>query len=411
MKKVPMKTAFFIAWRYLFSKKKHNLINVISIISMIGVIASSAAIFIVLSAFNGIEQLVSSNFNDFNPDIRITLNEGKSFPIDTLLFKKIASVEGVISVQEVVSDMVLLHYDDKEALITIKGINTDYTIVNPLGNMLIDGELILSDGVFQYGFLGAGVAGLIHLNLRKNESLQLYYPKRTKKNLINPTEAFNKKFLIPAGVFASNTEYDDQYLFCDIGFARELMAYEYEVTQLEIFLSEKINVDKCKIKIQEIVGDEYLVQDSYQQEELLFKTMKSEKLMIIIILSFILIIAAFNIIGTLGMIITEKRDDIAVLKTLGASSKLINRIFTVDGILISSLGGVIGVAIGILICFIQDFFHIVKLGSGDNFYIINYYPVAVEVGDILLVISIVLIISLLASYIPAKLIGKREVVR
>ncbi|MDL2230793.1 FtsX-like permease family protein [Bacteroidales bacterium OttesenSCG-928-L19] len=409
MKRVPLKTAFFIAWRYLFSKKKHNLINVVSLISMIGVAASSAAIVIVLSAFNGIEQLVSSNFNAFNPDIKITLSEGKSFPIDTFLFNKISSIEGVTSVHEVVSDLVLLHYDDKEALVALKGISESYPDANPLRSMLIDGDMIFNHNGFQYGYIGAGVAGTIHLNLRKAESLQLYYPKRTKKNFVNPADAFQKRFLIPGGVFVSNTEYDERYLFCDIAFARELMSYENEVTQLEVFISPKVKLEKSCGQIQELLGDDYIVQDRYQQEELLFKTMKSEKLIIIIILSFILLIAAFNIIGTLGMLITEKRDDIAVLKTLGASSKLINRIFTIEGILISAMGGLIGVILGILTCWIQETFHIIKLGSGDNLYIINYYPVAVEMGDIFLVLGIVLIISLLASFIPAKIIEKREV--
>lgn len=411
MGKRSVRTAFFIAWRYLFSKKKHNLINIISLISTVGIAASAAALVIVLSVFNGIESLVRSNFNAFNPDFRITLVEGKSFAVDSFPIRDIAALSEIKSVQEIVTDMVLLEYEEKQILIKLKGVGEDYFEVNKMEDLVIDGDFFLYDRGFNYGVMGIGAAGTIQLNLNNPELLQLYYPKRTKRSFVNTADAFNRQSLIPSGVFATFTQYDDEFLFSDIGFARDLMDYHGQVSSLEIFLHEKANVEKCRKDMARIAGDKYLIRDKYQQEESLYKTMKSEKLIIFFILAIIVVVAAFNIIGTMGMLIIEKKEDISILRSLGATSSFIEKIFVLEGLIVSFLGGIAGMVIGALTCFLQETFHIVKFGSGDGYYILDHYPVAMEISDFLLILFLILVISLLASWLPTKIIRKNKAVK
>jgi lipoprotein-releasing system permease protein len=408
MKKAELYSAFFIARRYLFSKKKHNLVNIISLISMIGIGVSTAALVIVLSVFNGMEQLIITNFNSFNPDIKIELLEGKSFSTDSFPFQAVRELDGVLSVEEVVSDLALLHYEDKQILINLKGVEAQYIKNNALGNIIVAGDAILEENGYQHGIIGSGAASILQLYLNRAQSFQLYYPKRTKKNFANPSDAFNKRYLIPSGVFTSYTEYDEKYLFCDITFARELMEYAGEVTSIEVFTSPKVQVETCRKEIEHLLGGKFSVKDRYQQESLIYKTLKSEKLMIFMILTFILFIAAFNIIGNLGMLIVEKREDTGILYGLGASSKLIQTIFVLEGIFISFAGGIAGIFTGATICWVQETFHIVKLGNGELTSLVPYYPVAVEITDLLWVLSVVLVISLIASWLPAKMMKKNN---
>jgi len=374
---------------------------------MIGVGVSTTALVIVLSVFNGMELFTISHFNSFNPDIKIELQEGKSFPMDSFPFQTIKEIDGVLAVEEIVSDLTLLHYEDKQILVNLKGVSAHYIKANCMEDIIIAGDAILEQDGYHYGIMGAGAASIIGLYLNHAQSFQLYYPKRTKKNFANPAEAFNKRYLIPSGVFSSYTEYDEKYLFCDISFARELMEYEGEVTSVEVFIDQKMQVEKCRKKIENLLGENFLVKDRYQQESLIYKTLKSEKLIIFIILTFILLIAAFNIVGNLGVLIVEKREDIGILYSLGASSKLTETIFVLEGMFISFVGGIVGICLGAIICLLQERFHIIKLGNGEFTSLINYYPVAVKTTDLLLVVFVVLTISLIASYLPTKIIKKK----
>ena len=370
---------------------------------MIGIGVCAAALVIVLSVFNGMEQFTVSNFNSFNPDIKIELQEGKSFPTDSFPFQTIKKMNGVLAVEEIVSDLTLLHYNDKQILINLKGVGAHYIKTNHLDNIIVAGDAILEQNEYHYGIMGAGAAAIVQLYLDNTQSFQLYYPKRTKKNFANPAEAFHKRFLIPSGVFQSYTEYDEKYLFCDIAFARELMEYKGEVTSVEVFINSKTQVEKCRKEIEKLLGEKFSVKDRYQQESLIYKTLKSEKLIIFIILTFILLIAAFNIVGNLGMLIVEKREDINILYSLGASSKLTETIFLLEGMFISFIGGIVGICLGAIICLIQEKFHIVKLGNGEFSSLINYYPVALEMTDVLKVLLVILVISLIASLLPTKI--------
>lgn len=368
---------------------------------------SAAALIIVLSVFNGFQNLITHSFNSFNPDLQITPVEGKAIAVDSFPFQQIAQLPDVASVHEIVSDLTLITYKEQQTPAKVKGVDHRYVAARHMDELLLDGDFALSGGGLHYAVCGAGMAAFLQLYLNELEPLTLYYPKRAKKSFVNPTDAFLEKKLMPNGVFATFTNYDDEYLFCDIAFARSLMDYPNLCTSVEVFVSKEKKLGSVKRALQELLGDDYLVQDKYQQEALLFKTMKSEKLMIYLILAFILLIAAFNIMSTMGMLIIEKKEDLKILSSLGATRSFITRIFVIEGLIISFLGGFLGMLIGALICFIQDTFHPISYGTGEGHYIIDHYPVALQGGDFLLVLITILIISLLSSYFPVKIIKKR----
>ena len=391
-----------MAWRHLFSKKKHSLVNIIAIISAIGVLSGTAALIIVLSVFNGMEALVVDSFNSFNPDLKITLREGKSFETDSFPFSQIKGLQGVSSVEEVVSDLTLIEYDGKQHLIELKGVGPDYARSSGFDDLLIDGDFDLQHDGCEFGVMGAIAAGTLQVNLSGAELYKVFYPKRLRKNLGNPADAFNTRYLTPCGVFSSFTEYDDKYLICSIDFVRNLMSYENEVTSVEVFIANEKELPSIQKKVMAIVGENYLVQNRFQQEELLFKTMKTEKMMIFAILAFVLLIAVFNIIGTLSMIIIEKKEDITVLNYLGADRSLIRQVFMTEGMIISFIGGVAGMVLGWLVCFLQQTFHLIGFGSGDANYIVDYYPVKMNPIDFLIVFATIFLISVIVSVIPSR---------
>lgn len=403
MKRKSLPSAFFIGWRYLFSKKRHNIINVISIISMVGIGVSAAALIIVLSVYNGMEDFVQRCFNSFNPDIRITAVEGKSFAADSIPMDRLAAISDVDKLSQVVSDLALMTYGERQILVIMKGVDDDYLSVTGIDTLLIDGSSELTyDSIYTAAMLGAVVAGNIQLNLRSPEMLKVYYPKRFSKNLANPMNAFNTDMLIPSGVFASYTEYDSKMLFVPLDFARRIMNYEGELTSVELHLKNAKASHRVQKEVSAIVGDRYEVKDKYQQEETLYKTMKSEKLIIYVILAFILFVAAFNIIGTSGMLIIEKKNDVGVLYTMGARKSLVKMLFCIQGSLVSLIGGLAGLVIGFVVCVLQQCFHIVKLGDGGSGYLLDYYPVQMDVSDFLSVFFTILIISMITSFIPVR---------
>lgn len=402
MKNNRFKTALFIAWRHLFSKKKHSLVNIISIISAIGVLSGTAALIIVLSVFNGMEELVVDSFNSFNPDLKITLREGKSFETDSFPFSQLRSLEGVAAVEEIVSDLTLIEYNSKQHLIELKGVGPKYARNSGFNELLIDGDFDLQHDGCEFGVMGAIAAGTLQVNLSGADLYKVFYPKRLRKNLGNPADAFNTRYLTPCGVFSSFTEYDDQYLFCSLDFVRDLMNYENEATSVEVFVKNDKELSTIQEEVTKIVGSNFLVQNRFQQEELLFKTMKTEKMMIFAILAFVLLIAVFNIIGTLAMIIIEKKEDITVLNYLGADHNLIRRIFMTEGMIISFIGGVAGMVLGWIVCFLQQTFHIIGFGNEATNYIVDYYPVKMDPLDFIIVFITIFLISIVVSIIPSR---------
>ena len=378
---------------------------------MIGIMVSTAALVVVLSVFNGMSDIIGGWFNALHADYEITLREGKSFPTDSFPLQQLRKLPDVQAVNEIVCDMALANYEDRQELIYLKGVPAGYFRNHHFEQMVIDGDTILYKLEQPCAVLGSGVAGRLEINMLSYELMKLYYPKRTKKNFANPADAFNTQYLIPSGVLSTNTNYDENYIFCPIEFVRELMNYNGEVTSIEVQLSDEANPLRVRSQIADIVGDKFIIKDQQEQEDSLYKTMKSEKFMIYLILAFILILAAFNIIGALGMLILEKKTDTAVLFSMGASKSLIQRVFVYEGMMVSALGGLAGTLLGALICFLQQTFHIVKLGGGGAHYIIPYYPVQIEITDLLIVMATILIISLLTSVIPAYNLKKTALYR
>lgn len=369
---------------------------------MTGIMVSSAALIIVLSVFNGLEDLVSDSFNKFNPDYKITIKEGKSFSKDLIDVDKLLKINNISSVQEVVSDMTLLVFNEKQMLTYFKGVSNEYPQESKMNQLIYDGSFDLEKNKQPFTVLGATVAGTLNINLNGFDLLKFYYPKRNKKNLSDPLDAFQIQYLQPSGVYLSHTQYDEKFVFVPIAFARELGDFDQDVTSYEIFLKKSSSQFSEQEKIERIVGPKFLVQNKFQQEELLFKTMKSEKLMVFLILSFVVLVAIFNIIGVIGMLIVEKKKDIEILNTLGASQNLIHSIFLYEGMLISLIGGVLGSILGFILCFIQQQFGIISLGDGTANYIIDHYPVIMNWIDFIIVFVSVFFISIIVSSISIR---------
>ncbi|MBO7491845.1 MAG: FtsX-like permease family protein [Bacteroidales bacterium] len=406
MKSASRKTAFFIAKRYVVSRKKHNIINVISIVSMVGIMVCTAALVIVLSVFNGLEETISGWFNDNNPDFMITLREGKSFETAEFPMEQLRRLDGVSEVDEMVSDLALVTYQDRQELLQLIGVDTGSRTMQVYADVLVDGDARPYYGEQACANLGTVAAGKLLVNLKSYDMLKVYYPKRTKKNLADPASAFNTDYLYPTGVFASNTDHDQNYLVCPIEFARNLMHYQEQATSMAVYTNLSADVKKMQKEIESIVGPSFVVKNQQQQEETLFKTMQSEKLVTYIILAFILFVAAFNIIGAIGMLVLEKQRDNAILYSLGASPSLIQRIFLYEGMAVSLIGGILGIIIGVIVCWMQQTFHLIKLGGGDGYYTIPYYPVQMHFTDILLILMTILFINLITAILPAHALKK-----
>lgn len=399
---------FYIAKRYLVSKKSHNIINIISAISVVGVGVGTMALIVVLSVFNGFEELVKSLYNTFDPDFKIVLAEGKSFDPQQVSREKIEAIPGVISYTEVVEENVLLKHKSEQSIVSMKGVSDDFLFQNPLDSMLFDGNLILNENEMNYTIMGYLVAYNLGIKLFDPiNPIIAYVPKRTKSRLTSMDASFNRGSLTASAVFAIQQEIDSKYVIVPAAFARNLLEYDDgEVTSIEIRLQPDIEYNDIQKQIENIAGKSFIIQNRFQQQALLYKIMKSEKWAIFFILTFILIIAAFNVIGSISMLILDKRKDIAILFSIGASKKLIKQIFLTEGMFVSFFGAMGGLALGFLLCFAQIQFGLIKLGEANSF-IVSHYPVKMESGDFIAVFLTVLVIGFLSAWYPVKQISSK----
>lgn len=400
--------AFRIARRYLFSKKSHNVINVIAGISAVGVALGTLALVVVLSVFNGFENLVGDMFGSVDTDLKIESKEGKSFLIDTNAFHLIKENPSVAHFGEVVEDNALARYKTNQMPVLVKGVDTAFVHTIKVDSILYDGEFLLYDGLFNRTVVGLGVAASMGLGAKFVDPLYLYAPRRSGSvNLLRPDQSFNESVTYLSGIFGVNqAEYDNQVIFVSIQLARELFEYSSEeVTALQIDLKQDADVQKLKGEFREILGDNFTVKDPYEQQEAFFNIMQIEKWITFLILSFILLIASFNIIGSLSMLIIDKKADIATLTSLGADQTLIQTIFLFEGWLVSFVGASVGVVFGTLISWFQEKFQIVRLGEG---YVVDAYPVATSSLDILIVFFTVLLMGFLASWYPVRYLRKPQ---
>jgi lipoprotein-releasing system permease protein len=406
-----MNLPFFIAKRYLLAKKSQNVINIISAISVIGVATGTMALIVILSVFNGFDSLIKSLFSVFDPEVEITLVEGKTFVAEgDSRFDAVREHPGVAYFTEVLEENALLMYGDRQHVATLKGVGENYSQASGLDRMIIEGSLMLSDEYDNsYAVIGLGLANVLNVGLNFITPLDIYIPRRTatiSSITMNPAQAFNRKMIFPSGIFSVEQEFDLSYVIIPIDFARDLLEYEHEVTAIELGLRPGFRESEVIADIQAVLGDEFRILNRYQQHEWLYKVMETEKWAIFLILSFILLVASFNIIGSLTMLIMEKRKDLVVLKSLGATEKMIRKIFLMEGLMISIVGALAGLVLGFLIALIQMEFGIVKL-YGTGAFIIDAYPVELQVPDFLYVFITVLLIGLLASIVPVRYITRR----
>lgn len=399
-----LKFSLRIAGRYLFSKKSHNAINVISGISSAGVAVGTIALVVVLSIFNGFELLFSDLFSAFDPDLQISLKQGKQFSIDTPEFEAVKKSEGIAVFTEVVEENALLRYKEKQMPVLVKGVSDDFKQMTRIDSIMFDGEFMLYDGAFERSVVGAGIAATLGLSAYAIDPLYIYAPKRTSKiNLLRPDQSFNQSGTFISGIFSvQQNEYDNQYVLVSLDLAQALFEYQAnEVSAVELKLLPFADTQKVKNDLQKLLGDEFSVKDRYEQQEAYFKIMQVEKWITYLILSFILLIASFNIIGSLSMLIIDKKEDIITLRNLGADQKLIRQIFLLEGWMISAVGAVVGIIIGTILSFLQEKIGFIKLGPG---FIVENYPVVIQFSDILLVFFTVLVMGFFAAWYPVRYI-------
>jgi lipoprotein-releasing system permease protein len=390
----------------LFSKKKQNIINIISGISVAGIIVGTMALVIVLSVFNGFNGLIETFFSNFDPDLKITASRGKMFSPSENRFEEIQNLLGVLHYAEVIEETALLKYGDQQYPAIVKGVPPNYSDYTSIDTLIIDGIFMLQDDGIDYAVVGQGVAYNLGLGLSFVDPIRIFVPKKGHQPSLNPAQSLNFDYIFPAGVFSLLEEIDSKYLIVPYHFASRLFESENRVSAVELGIDPGVNSKKLQKEIQGILGDSFHVKNKYQQHDMIFRTIKSEKWASYFILVFILIVASFNMLGSLSMLIIDKKEDLFILRSMGADSKLIRKIFLFEGWLISFFGALIGALLGIFICWLQIRFELVTL-PGTGSFVITAYPVKIVLSDIFLILSIVLGIGFIASWYPVRFISDR----
>ena len=408
-----MSFPFYIARRYLFSKKSHNAINVISGVSVCGVALATLALVCTLSVFNGFQDLVTTMFTAFDPEIKITAANGKVFDAQD---ERIQSLKGLPEIEvfsESLEDNAMVQYKGRQTMVVIKGIEDNFNQLTAIDSILYGrGDWVLHDEVVDYAIPGIELVSILGTGIRFLDPLEVYAPKRgVKINVANPSTSFESSYLHSSGlVFAVNQQkYDASYILTSLSFARDLFQYETEVSSIELKLKDGSNINKVQKKISQSLGEDFQVLNRYEQQADTYRIMEVEKFISYAFLSFILLIACFNVIGSLSMLIIDKRADVVTLRNLGADDRLISRIFLLEGYMISFMGAIIGVALGLVLCFAQQEFGFLSLGSGSSSgaFVVDAYPVSVHFSDVLLVLITVLIIGYLSVLLPVRYLSRR----
>ena len=403
--------SFFIAHRYLFSKKSTHAINIISGISAIGVAVATMAMVVVLSGFNGFSDLVASFFTAFDPQLKVMPATGKMAPADDPLLMQIRALPEIEVATETVEDNALAVYNGKQAMVTVKGVEDNFDSLTNIRSILYgDGDYDLHIANLQYGIIGIRLAQELGTGVRWRDYLHIYAPQREGQlDMTKPEDSFTKDSLLSPGVLfqVKQAKYDKAHILTSIAFARDLFNRQGELSALELRLKAGESVPAVKRKIEKIVGDKYKVADRYEQQEDTFKIMQIEKFFAYAFLTFILLVACFNIIGSLSMLIIDKKDDVQTLRSLGANNKQIRQIFLLEGRLISFAGAIIGIVIGLFLCLLQQQYGIVRLGDGSGSFVVDAYPISVHPWDVVLIFLTVVIVGWIAVWYPVKAISKR----
>lgn len=409
-----MNVSLYIARRYFISKKSTNAITIISWISVLSIAVGTGALVIILSGMNGLTGLVETLYNSFNPDIKITSTAGKVFTADDALVLPLQQVQGVAHISRCLDDNMLLKYGDRMQIVRVKGVDENFLLVTRFDTLLNEGSFLSPSSstaretnAGNQIVMGKGVAYRLGLSLGDMFTpVSVFCPKRGKTNSLDPEEAFNESKCYPSGIFSINDDFDFTYALINYGVAREILEYpDNSVSALEISLKPGSDAAQIKSEIEKIVGKELKVQNKFEQNDVLFKTLQTEKLWTFIILAFVLVIATFNIIGALTMLIIEKKKDIKVLSALGADVSLIRMIFMTEGLMIIFIGSIIGLFLGYGLCLLQQRYGFIHFEEG---YIIDAYPVDTRVGDFIAITGTVLLIGFLAAIYPVRIFTRQN---
>ena len=406
-----MSFPFYIARRYLFSKKSTNAINIISVISMVGVAVATMALVIVLSVFNGFHDMVASFFTQFDPQLKVVPVEGKTVASDDPVLTELRQLPEVDVATESVEDMALAVYAGRQAMVTVKGVDDNFSSLTHINEIVYgDGEFQLHAADLEYGTIGIRLAQELGTGVRFGQYIHIYAPRRDGQlDLSNPQEGFEVDSLImPGVVFATRQgKYDRDYIVAPIGFARRIFDQQGMLSSLELRLKDGSDLTSVKRQMRRIAGPRFRVLDRYEQQADTFRIMQIEKLLAYIFLTFILIVASFNIIGSLSMLIIDKKDDVATLRNLGADDRQIRQIFLLEGRMIAALGAIAGIALGLLLCWLQQTFGLVGMGAESGMFVVNAYPVSVHYSDVLIVFLTVIAVSWLAVWQPVRYISRK----
>ena len=406
-----MNYELFIARRYLFAKKSHHAINIISGISVLGVAVTTMAMVVTLSVFNGFQDLVADLFTAFDPELRITLTDGQTVSTKDPALLQLKKHEAVAVYTPVLEGQALVVQDGRQQVVTIKGVADNITEQGHIQDILYgDGSFCLHADVLEYGILGIQLAQQLGLSAYFENPLQVYAPKPGERvNIGNPLSSFNHEELQSPGVVfvVQQAKYDANYILTSLGFAQRLFERQGRLSGVEIKLKEGINADNAKQELQALLGERFKVQDRYEQQNDIFRVMRIEKLISHVFLSFIRLVACFKIIGSLSMLMIDKRQEIRTLRSLGATDKQISTIFRLEGHIISLAGALLGLLLGGILCWVQQEFGLVSMGGSEGLYIVDAYPVSVYLTDILLVLVTVLLVSWLAIWYPVNYLSKK----
>ena len=399
-----MNLPFFIAKRYFSTKKSSNFVHIISWVSLLGVTIGTAALILVLSVFNGFEDLILSMYNSFDPHLKITSAEGKVFNPDKV--QSVLDNDAIEKSSFVLEEKVLLKYQEKEYIAAVKGVDENYLTLTNFDSLLVDGEYLNKYENTNIAIVGRGVAYYLSMGVGNMfEQLQVYVPNRNSKTLLNPTTAFKQGSVLPIGVFGIQAEIDEQFIITPLAFIQNLADRENEISAVEIKLKNANEMLALQKELQKELGDIFIVQNRLEQQEFLYKILNTEKLAVFLILAFIMIIATFNIIGALSMLMLDKKKDIQTFRSLGATRNEVQQIFFNKSVLTIIAGTVIGLSVGLGLAFLQQTFGFIGMGNGS--FVVDVYPVAIKLNDVLLVSTTVILIGLLASWYPAKILTKK----
>ena len=404
-----MNLPLHIAKRYLFSKKSHNAINIISAISVCGVALATLALVCTLSVFNGFHDLIASFFTHFDPDLKVETVKGKTFTPDSTQLIAIQAIPGVEVVSATLEDNAMAKYKDQQTMVTIKGVDDNFQALTHIDEILYGNpEFKLYDAVVDYGIMGQQLMYILNTGVQPYDPIEVYAPRKgTRVNMSNPLANFHRELLYsPGSVFNINDgRYASSYIITSMDFARRLFDYTDEVSALELRLLPEADADDIKHAISDIVGEGFTVKDRYEQQEATFKVVKIEKFISYLFLCFILMVACFNIISSVSMLILDKRDNANTLRSLGAPDGMVARIFIYEGNLIALIGAIVGLILGIVLCLLQQHFGLIGLG-GDGQFVVSAYPVRVKFTDIVLVFFSVAVVSAISVWLPIRLVNK-----